>query len=493
MRIGDILVAAKVVTATDVHAALRRQAEHGGRLGENLVAIGAADPDDLERFLNGVPAAPLNVADTGLSETELLTLIIKLMYVSSLKTTSEIAGAIRLPRYLVVQLVELAAGRGLLSAAGTLGPSALSDSRYNLSDSGRRLAAEALALSQYAGPAPVTFAAFKSRILVQKLTNELVTFARIQEAFSGLTVADAFIERIGPAINSGRAILLYGPPGNGKTSIALRVARVFSEIVYLPYAVMIDGSVMRVFDQSVHKAITVEQDADSAQAVPSMRREALDTRWVPCQRPFVVAGGELTLEMLDLRYDAASGVYEAPLHVKACGGCLVIDDFGRQLVSPTALLNRWVVPLESRMEFLKLHTGKTVSLPFEALVIFSTNLEPEDLMDPAFLRRIPYKIEIPGPSRKEFGRIFQSVARENGLTLSAEVFDAIVTELAEKKQMELAHYQPKFIIEQVVSACRFAGIKPCFEPRFLEYAIANLRVNRPDAEGSPRTTLARVA
>lgn len=492
MRIGDILVAAKLVTAADVRAALRRQADHGGRLGENLVALGVAGREELQQFLNCVPAAPLTIADTGLNETDLLTLVVKLMYVGSLRTTSDIAEAIRLPRNLVVQLVELAAGRGLLSAAGTLSATTLSDARYNLSDSGRQWAVEALAISQYAGPAPVSLDAFRQRVLLQKLTNEIVTAARIREAFAGLTVSDAFVERIGPAINSGRAILLYGPPGNGKTSIALRISRVFRDIVYVPYAVMIDNSVMRVFDQSVHQPLSVDEEADSALAVPSMRREAVDTRWVPCQRPFVVAGGELTLEMLDLRYDGGSGVYEAPLHIKAYGGCLVIDDFGRQLVSPTALLNRWVVPLESRMEFLRLHTGKTIAVPSEELVIFSTNLEPEDLMDPAFLRRIPYKLEIPGPSRSEFKEIFQSVAHEHGLTLTHDIFDFVVTELADRKQMDLAYYQPQFIVEQVVSACRFAGIKPGFEARFLEYAIANLRVNRADPDAAQRT-LARVA
>jgi len=192
----------------------------------------------------------------------------------------------------------------------------------------------------------------------------------------------------------------------------------------------------------------------------------------------VVTGGELTLEMLDLRYDPSGHYYEAPLHLKALGGCFVIDDFGRQLVSPTALLNRWIVPLESRIDFLKLHTGKSFSIPFEELVIFSTNLEPEDLMDPAFLRRLPYKIEVGAPSLEIYRRIFEKECERQGLPLPVEVFEYIVYKLKKEKAMELAAFQPKFIVDQVVATCRFMKEAPHFEPRFIEYALNNLRVKR---------------
>jgi hypothetical protein len=204
----------------------------------------------------------------------------------------------------------------------------------------------------------------------------------------------------------------------------------------------------------------------------------MDARWVPCKRPFVVAGGELTLEMLDLRYDPTSKFYEAPLHMKALGGCFVIDDFGRQLVSPSTLLNRWIVPLESRVDYLKLHTGKSFSIPFDELVIFSTNLEPEDLMDPAFLRRLPYKIEIGSPSIEIFKRIFAKECETQGMTLTDEVFNSVVYKIREEKQLELAAYQPRFILEQVVASCRFMQQAVSLEPRFLNYAIDNLRVKR---------------
>ena len=212
---------------------------------------------------------------------------------------------------------------------------------------------------RYTGPAPVTLEEFTDQVNLQKLTNELITFERIRDAISDLTFEDSIIEQSGPALNSGRAMLLYGPPGNGKTSVALRFASVFNDVIYVPYAVTVEGQIIRVYDPSVHILLSSTTCALKTQ-FSFVRREEYDARWVPCRRPFVITGGELTLEMLDLRYDPTANFYEAPLHVKALGGCFVINDFGRQLVTPRNLLNRWIVPLESRFDYLKLHTGKTL-------------------------------------------------------------------------------------------------------------------------------------
>jgi predicted ATPase with chaperone activity len=277
-------------------------------------------------------------------------------------------------------------------------------------------------------------------------------------------------------LNSGRAILLYGPPGNGKTSVALRFAGVFQDVIFVPYAVEVEGQIIRVFDPSVHTEVKAEEAGEDD--LVFVRQDEYDQRWVPCRRPFVITGGELTLEMLDLRYDPTGHYYEAPLHMKALGGCFLIDDFGRQLVSPANLLNRWIVPLESRIDFLKLHTGKSFSIPFEEMVIFSTNLEPEQLMDPAFLRRLPYKIEVGSPTEERYRRIFDQECKRHGLTLSDEAFAAIVHKLAKVKGLEFAAYQPRFIVDQVVATCRFLGEAPHFEPRFIDYAMDNLRVKQ---------------
>ncbi len=490
MRIGDLLVAARLVKPEDIDAALKRQLISGGRLGECLVALGAIKAEALDAFLNQVPPVPTSVKETGIDAADLLNLLLKIILVRGIETVSAFSEAIRLPRKVLTELLDQAVAAQLLHVLGSMGTTGLDDLRYAFTEKGRKWANEALGMSAYAGPAPVSLAEYSDRILRQKVTNETISWARIQNAFSDLDITDAFIDQIGPAVRSGRATLLYGPAGNGKTSVAQRLGHVFTSVVYIPHAVMIEGQVMRVLDPNLHYPIAPERPADQPTDKPAitLRREDFDMRWVPCRRPFVVAGGELTLEMLDLRHEASANFYEAPLHIKASGGCLLIDDFGRQLVSPTALLNRWIVPLENRMDYLKLHTGKSFGLPFEALVIFSTNLEPADLMDPAFLRRIPYKLEIGGPSREAFRRIFEKVSKSQGLEFSGEVFDYVVSEL-DKREMELANYQPKFLIDQIVAACGFKETTPHFERKLVDYAISNLSVRRSQ---SRRTTLAKV-
>lgn len=477
MQLGDLLIRAKLVTEDQVTAALELQADCGGRLGDHLVAMGALEQAALDAFLHRMPAEPANIAGTKIDETELLTLLTKLIYTGRLESVRQFVEAIKLPYHVVLELVRMAVDRQLLRTLGSRDSESLIEMSYAFTEEGRRWALDALQQSRYAGPAPVTIEEFNDRVQLQKITNEVITFDRIREAVRDLTFDDRLIEQSGPALNSGRAILLYGPPGNGKTSIALRFASVFDDVIYIPYAIMVEGQIVKVFDPSVHVPLTSAIGIED-NGLSFARREELDARWVPCRRPFVVTGGELTLEMLDLRFNPTARFYEAPLHMKALGGCFIIDDFGRQLVSPTNLLNRWIVPLESRIDYLKLHTGKTFSIPFEELVIFSTNLDPEDLMDPAFLRRLPYKIEIGAPSLRLYKRIFEKECERQGITMPKDVFESIVYMVTREKGLELAAFHPRFIVDQVVTTCRFMGQSPHFEPRFVEYAIDNLRVRR---------------
>ena len=349
MRLGDLLVRVKKVTEQDVTLALERQAEQGGRLGDNLVAIGAISKNALEAFIHRIPAEPANIAATGLEEGDLLSLLMRLIYTGRLESNRQFVEAIKLPYHIVLDLVQMAVDRQLLRTLGTRDAESVVDMRYLLTEAGRVWTIDALERLRYAGPAPVTLNQFTDQVSLQKLTNEIVSFARIRESFKGLTFDDSIVEQCGPALNSGRAILLYGPPGNGKSSVAHCLGNVFADVIYVPYAVSVEGQIIRVLDSSLHVPLTIEanRDHDSSSFV---RTEEYDARWVPCRRPFVLAGGELTLEMLDLRYDPHANFYEAPLHLKALGGCFVIDDFGRQLVSPTNLLNRWIVPLESRVD-----------------------------------------------------------------------------------------------------------------------------------------------
>jgi hypothetical protein len=479
IRLGDLLIRANLVREEDVAEALRRQAGNGGRLGDNLVAMGVLGKEALEAFLKRIPTEPADLAATGIDEIDLLGLMMRLIYTGRLETCRQFVDAIRLPYHVVAELVVMAVDRKLLRTLGNRISDNPIDMDYTFTDEGKRWTLDSMERLRYAGPAPVTLEEFTYQVSVQKLTNERVTLERIGAALKELTFDASIVEQIGPALNSGRAMLLYGPPGNGKTSFAYALGSVFSDVIYVPYAIIVEGQIIRFHDPSIHVAVNPTELSDESE-MSFIRAEEYDARWVPCRRPFVATGGELTLEMLDLRYDATGHFYEAPLHLKALGGCFVIDDFGRQLVSPTSLLNRWIVPLENRVDYLKLHTGKSFSVPFEEMVIFSTNMEPEDLMDPAFLRRLPYKIEVGGPSVENYRRIFEKECTRQGMTLSDDAFNAIVQRLQKEKGIELAAFQPKFIVDQMVATCRFMGQAPHFEPRFMEYALNNLKVRRKD-------------
>ena len=485
---GDLLVRAKLVTEQDIAKALERLSLCGGRLGDNLVAIGAISKEDLEKFLHRTPREPENIAATGLDETDLLGLMLKLIYVGRLQTVRQFAEAIKLPYNIVLELVRMSVDRSLLQNLGARSSDSLVDLAYTFTEQGKRFVIDAMNRQHYTGPAPVTLDEFTYQVNLQKLTNELVTPEKIKAATVGLQFDDRIMEQAGPALNSGRAMLLYGPPGNGKTTVAQRFASVFSDVIYVPYAVMVEGQVIRVHDPSIHLPLQTTNIEDE-NAFTVVRAQTYDARWVPCQRPFVITGGELTLEMLDLRYDPAGQYYEAPLHVKALGGCFLIDDFGRQIISPTNLLNRWIVPLEGKVDYLKLHTGKTFSIPFEELVIFSTNLEPEDLMDPAFLRRLPYKIEVGPPSQENYRKIFEAECKKQAVEMTEDIFEVIVHTVTVEKGLELAAYHPRFIVDQVVATCRFLRQPPHFEARFVNYAIDNLRVRQ---SSSKKVTQARI-
>ena len=472
MKLGDHLVAAKLVTEAQVHDALQHQMSTGLRLGEALIAIGAIERQTLEAFLVRVPAEPRSIAETGIDEADLTAHAIKLMMVGQLSSVAAIAQQMKLPQSLVADLVQSAVRRMLLRATGERDAS----TQYVLTDSGVQAAQQALEHSRYTGPVPVPLQDFVDLVERQKVRNSVVRADALSNAVKGLVIEPAFLEKIGPALNSGKPLLLYGPPGNGKTSVARRFAEIFSDPVFVPYAVDVGGQVMRVFDPNLH--VPIRSNPRAGDSATLSRAEQADARWVLCRRPFIVTGGELTLDMLDLQFDPVANFYEAPLHLKALGGCFVIDDFGRQIVQPRQLLNRWIVPMENWIDYLKLRNGKTFSIPFEAMLVFSTNLEPEELMDPAFLRRLPYKIEVGAPSLDVFRAILQAECDAAGLELRDPHFEQIIQGISARKQLALACYQPRFIVEQVVASCQFEAMPPHFTARFIDYAIDNLKVTR---------------
>jgi hypothetical protein len=468
MLIGDVLAAKGLVSPEDFERAVQHQAANGGRLTDVLVAQGLVEAAALEDVLALIPPPPSTLVDIGISEADLMNLLVKTLYSGKVDTGSKIAEALCVPGRVAEELLNAAVARKL---AETLGASeASTEIRYALTDLGRRRAFEALEVSQYVGPAPVSLAAYHARIHYQRITNETVGRRRVADAFADLVMTPEFVDRLGPGINSGRCILLYGPPGNGKTTIAEKVGKIFEDVVFIPHCIEVEGQIIKIFDPSIHESILSERPRQTA----SLRREEIDRRWVPCRRPIIVTGGELTLEMLDLKFSVHSRFYEAPLHMKALNGTFIIDDFGRQLVSPEDLLNRWIVPLQSRIDYLKLHTGKSFSIPFDELIIFSTNMDPQDLMDPAFLRRIPYKIATEAPARDEFKTIFTAVAAQDGLDLSEEMFAFVLEELTVRNNFQLACYQPRFIVDQVISACKYEGIPPEFSRQRVAVALDNL-------------------
>ena len=478
MSIADVLIAQGLVTVDEVARAVDLQRLRGGTLVERLMEVAKTDPAKLASAIDAAPKSPRGLADVGLTLPDLLNLMTKTIFAIGEVTPSSLTDLLKLSPRAVDELLQEADDRRLLHMRGAVRNetgSGAPELRYGLSEKGAQWAHDAMAQNQYIGPAPVPLDVYCARVRSQRIVNERVTREMINEAFGDLVVSSRMVREIGPAVNSGQSVLLYGAAGNGKTSIGERVGGIFKDIIYIPYCFEVDGQVVKVFDPAVHKP--VETRAVEEGEIESLRREDLDLRWVACQRPFVVTGGELTLDMLDLSFNVLAKYYEAPLHIKALGGVFLIDDFGRQLVSPTALLNRWIVPMESRTEYLKLHTGKSFSIPFDELVIFSTNLSPSGLMDPAFLRRIPYKVHVAAPTEQEYRSIFKDMAARRGLEIEPGLIDSIVAKLHDVYGVALASFQPKFIIDQVLAAARFDGSKARATPERIAMALSNLIID----------------
>jgi energy-coupling factor transporter ATP-binding protein EcfA2 len=476
MKIGNILVAKGLATAADINRAAEYQMANGGRLGDAIVALGILSHEQIEKVLNEAPQSPVSMADVGVDPAILLELAIKGMYTENLETSSQIADSLKLSSNLVGQLMQDAKERKLVEAlvSTTTGSGGLGEQRLTLTRAGRDWAVDAMKRCQYFGPAPVSLRDFQDRIEHQRVTNEHVTRAQLDEAFAGLVMTERFVNRLGPAINSGNAILIYGPAGNGKTTVAEIVGKIFQNVIYVPYCVDIDGEIMKVYDPAVHQKVA---DVPDPTAGTGLRRSRVDTRWVACYRPMVITGGELTIEMLDLKYNTIAKFYEAPLHIKALNGTFLIDDFGRQRAKPEDILNRWIVPLNSKVDYLTLHTGKSVKIPFDEIVIFSTNLHPDDLMDPAFQRRISYKLETVEPPAELYRQVFDGMAKKAGLDVPDAIFTQ-VTDAIRESNAPLAYFQPKFIVEQVLASCKFEGTRPQFTADNVSDALANLFVKK---------------
>ncbi|MBA3340682.1 MAG: AAA family ATPase [Gemmatimonadaceae bacterium] len=476
MPLGERLVAAKLVSKEDVTRALERQREAGGSIGDNLVLLGVIGRSQLEAFVAQGPPKIESFADTGLDARFLRDLALKVMYAHGVKRPTDVADVLKLPVPIVRELLEGMRGRGLLESLGAGATERQLDLRYDLTPSGRDLVNEALRQSLYCGPAPVPLAQWQAQVERQRITNDRVDHAAIAKSLEGLVIAPEMIARFGPAVNAGRGMLLYGAPGDGKTSIARAIALSFKQSVWVPYAIEVEREVIKMFDPALHRERVQGSAAWDEARSPLMRAQVLadDRRWVRCARPIVVTGGELTMDMLDLKFDTVGLFSEAPLHTKMTGGVLVVDDFGRQIARPEQVLNRWVLPLESRIDFLTLHTGKKFPVAFDGLVIFSTNLTPRTIMDPAMMRRIPYNFYIAPPTSDEYVEIFRRVCADAGLPFNLEVVSAVMKRLYEEEKLPMARFHPRFIVDHVVARSNYEGRDPALDPHLVLDAAEHL-------------------
>ncbi|UWQ48859.1 ATPase [Leisingera caerulea] len=418
------------------------------------------------------PPAPKRLEQMQLPVVMMRDILLKTIFRKNAETVTEIAEAICLPGAVTQELVDMAREQKLLEATGTLNANSGNEMGYQLTDAGKARALDALSQSEYFGAMPVPLAVYREQVKRQSIRNIQVTRDQLTNAMGHLILPNSLLDHLGPAVSAGRSILMYGPPGNGKSSISNGIRDALGDHVYVPRAIEYSGQVITVFDPIVHTEVAQEPEDPNA----LRRRRRFDERYVMCERPTVVTGGELSLDMLDLVYNPTARTYQAPLQLKSTGGIFIVDDLGRQAEPPQALVNRWIVPLEESKDILALQSGEKFEVPFDTLVIFSTNFHPNEIFDQAALRRIFFKIKIDGPDQENFLKIFAMMARKKGMPLD----EGTLVHLLKNKYPAIsniyANYQPGFLIDQMIAICEFEGIPYQMSPDLIDRAWANMFV-----------------
>lgn len=409
-----------------------------------------------------------SLEDTGLSRGFLADMALKVLYYQGQTTGYEIAERLRVPFQTVMapimdfikreQLVEVRGSGGL--GAGSY--------QYTITSKGAARAREQLERTTYVGAAPVPWDDYMAAMQAQGTGRLQVNPRLMRQALSHLVLEDEVFSKIGPAVNSGRSIFLYGPPGNGKTTIAESIGRlVLRDDIYIPYSVLVDNQIVILFDEINHELAEPAEDDDSSSSFAAHRKDA---RWIKIKRPVVMVGGELTLDGLELIYDPINKYYEAPFQMKANGGMFLIDDFGRQQIRPRDLLNRWIVPMEKNIDFLKLHTGQKVELPFQLMLVFSTNLPPRDLVDEAFLRRIRHKIEVTSPSFESYREIFRRICEQRDVPYDEQAVRYLLQEYYIKPERKLRANHPRDLVDQLMDIASYLDTEPQMNKELIDRA-----------------------
>jgi hypothetical protein len=419
---------------------------------------------------------PRTLEETGVAVDHIEQLLIKTLYGMEL-TGHAIADRMRVAFAMLEPLVERARAERLVEVKGASG-SGSAAFRYALTDLGRDRGRQYLDQNQYVGPVPVPLSAYVAYMKELADVRGYIDRERLRNGFTHLIIGDSVLEQLGPAVNAGKAVFLYGPPGNGKTVIGEGMGRAIGGDMHIPHAIDIDGHIVTMFDPLNHESLESDEGEQTSVITPLPR----DRRWVRIRRPVVIVGGELTLEQLDLTFNPLAKFYEAPIQLKANGGVFLVDDFGRQRIRPQDLLNRWIVPLESRVDYLTLHTGKKFQVPFDVLTVFATNLDPKSLADEAFLRRIPYKIPIDDPSVESFTRIFELNCRRKQLRFHEVMVAYLLRRHYGPNHRRLRACHPRDLLDQVTALCRYRGITPKITRELLDRACESYFVDEGEAD-----------
>ena len=432
----------------------------GGSLPQSKLEVPSDDEEQEEFF----PTAPRTLRGAGVSEAMMEELTCKYLLAKGEASIRDIADQIAMPFELVEKCVVTLKSEQVL---GYIGQAAMNDYICKLTEIGRARARRYSDMCTYFGAAPVAFEDYVKSVNAQTINNQNPTQEDLERAFSDLLIDPAMMKKLGPAVNSGKGMFLFGYPGNGKTSIAERITAAFGPYVWIPRAISVDRDIIRVFDSMNHEEVPLESSGGL------LSDHEVDKRWVRIKRPTIVVGGELTMEHLEFQYNPTTGISEAPVQMKSNTGLLLIDDFGRQRMSVDELLNRWIVPLEKRYDFLNTSNGKKIQVPFDQLVVFSTNLEPKDLVDDAFLRRIPYKIEVPNPSVENFVKLFEIMCRIYKFEWRPELIQNLLAKHYMPVERPLRNCHPRDLLLQVRNYCKYLNQPVELSEEALDFACDN--------------------